>query len=279
MSVIQLKQYKFSHEVPPDIQAKLERQNKILEKLVQLGNKKIKKWEECQAIKKELQHHAAPFAPILKLPQEILSIVFRILVNEPWYSRPQKAQLACLTEVCKYWREVAINDSILWSYIHIKMSKIPLRTHNQLKYIDICLERSKDALLDIVISFWKRGESEAYIVEQVRELAVTNFSWSIMEEMNHWTQILLLSLPRTATYPGVLTELITRVAGVNGEHMIRWRSADLSLAADWYPLHWKLFKGRAPNLKELTIYWISKLFLEPRFPSTKRGSFLHLRSL
>ena len=81
-------------------------------------------------------------APISLLPPEILARVFRFLVlEEPPLSRKQNLGWIKVTHVCRHWRQVAIDDSSLWS----KIWGIPMTN----KWVPEILARARNAPLDI----------------------------------------------------------------------------------------------------------------------------------
>ncbi|PPQ71848.1 hypothetical protein CVT24_006940 [Panaeolus cyanescens] len=73
------------------------------------------------------------------LPAEILSAIFRLVVQQKWNSdrikgAPFKPPCIYLLHVCQYWRAIALNDSSLWSRIDSFGSA----------WCDMHLERSKN---------------------------------------------------------------------------------------------------------------------------------------
>jgi len=107
--------------------------------------------------------------PIARIPNEVLSIIFRDLRNG--YIKANKVRLLeivprvegldgwiGITHVCHAWREVALNTSLLWCYIDISSSWIP-------ELLLAVLRRSKQSRLTVVIglenillekAFWAR---------------------------------------------------------------------------------------------------------------------------
>jgi hypothetical protein len=92
--------------------------------------------------------HRNAFAPIFVLPPELLLLIFRAhaLAEPPWWSDAQTQKLGWIrvTHVCRHWRQVALNDSLLWA----KISGFPTST----EWISETLDRAGNALLVVDLS-------------------------------------------------------------------------------------------------------------------------------
>ncbi|KAJ8514641.1 hypothetical protein ONZ45_g7857 [Pleurotus djamor] len=78
---------------------------------------------------------------ISRLPSEVLSIIFEYvaILGSPLYSKPYAGWLG-VTQVCRLWRDVAINSPRLWNTMY---------SHSKLDLAKLFLERSKSAPLYI----------------------------------------------------------------------------------------------------------------------------------
>ena len=88
------------------------------------------------------------FTPISLLPPEVLARVFHFLVLEdPPCSPEWDRGWMRVTQVCRFWRQVAQGDSSLWATISWRLN--PTNT----ELISEMLDRSRDAPLDIDLDF------------------------------------------------------------------------------------------------------------------------------
>ena len=130
--------------------------------------------------------------PISRLPNEILSSIFCILRSnfvsaaETWR---RTHGLECLkgwvtiTYVCRAWREVALDTSVLWCHIDISFG-----FHN---WIPELLRRSKQSLLRVTVAIdWARNRRQRDLLEElkkhlgrVRELALLGLGSAITYEI------------------------------------------------------------------------------------------------
>ena len=91
--------------------------------------------------------------PIYVLPPEVLALVFHFLVFEdPACSREQNLGWIRATHVCRFWRQVALDDSSLWATISGISANIVL--------ISEILARSRNAPLNINIRLGGRSGRE-----------------------------------------------------------------------------------------------------------------------
>ena len=93
--------------------------------------------------------------PIDRLPPEILSRIFVILVRASRYASSMgDASYAWIdyplqvSSVCVRWRQIAINTPMLWSFLDIFRSGGSLRN---LEYLNMCYDRSANTTLSLRI--------------------------------------------------------------------------------------------------------------------------------
>ncbi|KAH9063440.1 hypothetical protein EDB87DRAFT_187751 [Lactarius vividus] len=91
-------------------------------------------------------------AAINKLPVEILAHIFKLASMSEADAHPAQC-IIVLSLVCSHWRQTALGFPALWTTIHLREGAI-----HDFQLATLCLERSKDASLSIVISTLFRGE-------------------------------------------------------------------------------------------------------------------------
>ena len=85
------------------------------------------------------------FLPINQLPMETLGHVFDLVCTQGQDPNPTRSRHATsLAQVCDRWRSNVISNPLMWSTIHISQKARP-------EFVTLCLERSKDVPLDIVL--------------------------------------------------------------------------------------------------------------------------------
>ncbi|TFK68996.1 hypothetical protein BDN72DRAFT_640983 [Pluteus cervinus] len=88
----------------------------------------------------QLQVARNALLPISSLPNEVLSNVFLTCRRQPSTDRPDMQGLLTLTWVCHRWRDIALSNPSLWTYIG------PENFH----WAAECLSRSKEAPLEVI---------------------------------------------------------------------------------------------------------------------------------
>ena len=91
-------------------------------------------------------------AAINKLPIEILAHIFKLASTAEADAQPAQC-IIVLSLVCNHWRQTALGFPALWTIIHLREGAI-----HDFQLATLCLERSKDASLNIIISTLFRGE-------------------------------------------------------------------------------------------------------------------------
>lgn len=91
-------------------------------------------------------------AAINKLPIEILAHIFKLASTAEVDTHPAQCIIA-LSLVCFHWRQTALGFPALWTTIHLREGAI-----HDFQLATLCLERSKDASLTIIVSTLFRGE-------------------------------------------------------------------------------------------------------------------------
>ena len=74
--------------------------------------------ESTPALIPALRSRRNAFAPISRLPSEILAEVFSFLSSSTWDKETGYLKWTCVVRVCHRWREIALNYPLLWSHIN-----------------------------------------------------------------------------------------------------------------------------------------------------------------
>ncbi|KAA1478088.1 hypothetical protein DENSPDRAFT_885619 [Dentipellis sp. KUC8613] len=113
------------------------------------------------------------FAPINRLPVEVLSYIFDIARDVDWriFGDQQSGRVVRMSLVCRHWRHVALLFPKLWSTIQLRQESV-----YDFQFALLCLERSKSAPLKVVISTLFRGVQIADFLapyaHRIREVAL-----------------------------------------------------------------------------------------------------------
>ncbi|THH31257.1 hypothetical protein EUX98_g2905 [Antrodiella citrinella] len=121
----------------------------------------------------ELLTHANTFAPIFRLPSEILSSILLILMSDcmrPWLNEVDSSKAPGIqpyswvvyTHICRRWREIALRYPVLWSSLIIHQNLPP-------EAMETIILRSGSMPLRIVIYSWdnKNPRNLAAALEQL----------------------------------------------------------------------------------------------------------------
>ncbi|QRW27486.1 hypothetical protein RhiXN_02081 [Rhizoctonia solani] len=84
---------------------------------------------------------------IHSLPVELLTLIFRLLIDEETWVLPSTNLYPAITlcAVCSYWRRIVVNNTMFWTYISIQ------NTAQSRKVASLGLERSQDNLVDVSV--------------------------------------------------------------------------------------------------------------------------------
>lgn len=116
----------------------------------------------CRSLNRQNSH-----APFNMLPEEIIKYIFEI--------GPQEDQKypGLLGSVCVYWRIITLDTPALWRYIDFRN----IQNGSYLRYMELCLSRSKHSTLDIHL--FSSGEEGEEGEEMFRDM------WDILEPHFH----------------------------------------------------------------------------------------------
>lgn len=145
------------------------------------------------------------FSPINRLPTETLSCIFDLVCAQYQdYGLTLPRNAARLAQVCGRWRSNVISTPLLWSTIHISQKTQP-------EFIALCLERSKDVPLEIILEM--RGGLSAFISLPAYPRSISpHFPVSFINDIHQYDGTLRRSLDcELRPYPTVLLQVRTRV--------------------------------------------------------------------
>lgn len=120
---------------------------------------------------------SGPPFPFHKLPTELLIAIFQagrsldptVAGFRPLLTPPFSM---CISQVCRIWREIALDTGLLWTDIRIYSVRIP----EQRRRAQMYMERSKSSLLDV--SLFSHGTSED-AMEDLHKVVSTNIAPAI----------------------------------------------------------------------------------------------------
>ncbi|KAF4602508.1 hypothetical protein EYR40_005719 [Pleurotus pulmonarius] len=191
---------------------------------------------------------------VSKLPPEVLSIILEVLaLSKPpllydSYSRAHYRNILPATQVCRLWRQVALDSPRVWSYIY---SSAPPRL------VELFLERARSAPLCLRSNGWARNENILTLLDrlhQVKELNLKcNSEWwkRITSESTPLLETLALenaSGPRPASTVTFSTDAFPALRHLALKHYIC-----ASNPTSFIPLHslaidcTQVMKGELPN--------------------------------
>ncbi|KAG8826959.1 hypothetical protein FRC17_008045 [Serendipita sp. 399] len=214
-------------------------------------------------------------SPISHCPYEILAFIFENIVEEGSHA------IQPLLLVNKQFYQVAISDPFLWRKITIKINKYMGEANSlSTSYINACLHRSEDVLLDVELDCSAASTQTEYIkrvmFDAIQQSMDEEDPKCVVNGISH-------ALDRTGGFKYPVYEqkwrrfmdIVHSLTGPAWIHMRRWRSAFISLpnikilAGDVWGL---LSAGHAPNLQDLQII---NFELDNTFPLPPHANAVH----
>lgn len=201
-------------------------------------------------------------APINQLPQEVFSEILEYSLCCNHFDEDQHPKLCGRTVipdlilVCKMWRNTIVNSSQNWKRIclvtHGQIEPDPAWVQRQHKYIDLCLSRSKESLLELTIDL----RSHLWATTYARCKVATAFSdIAPLEEIGRFCRN-LPDLGILAThYYAMFQGLVSKILGPNGIHLNRCRTLNLRLSEDRHLVQavWPLLNAKASKMERLLL--------------------------
>ena len=188
-------------------------------------------------IKNALAQVYSFIAPVRRLPDDILFLIFQELQDE------MRTSLLQLMLVCRKWHGVVSGHPALWTYISIPERDFEYGRRPSTKRILTYLTRSREALLDIVIDL----PSDHQLHDRCR-----NEGWD-GEDDDHDES----SCDKVDAVYRELRPLLDILVGIGGCHMKRWKSFSF-LHHSSRPLKThcdlRVLQYPAPQLQTLVLY-------------------------
>ncbi|KAE9401164.1 hypothetical protein BT96DRAFT_974930 [Gymnopus androsaceus JB14] len=137
-----------------------------------------------ERLKDQLEGCRSLLAPIRRVPDDILGTVFSNLCNVGPDTEEIQSAAFRLSTVCSHWRSIILATPSLWATIAFSF---PLERSSAAKLVQLHLERSKAALLDLSISTGWEELSPANMAEQQNHPAFL----ALIEQSHRWLKIVI----------------------------------------------------------------------------------------
>ncbi|KAG8830778.1 hypothetical protein FRC20_008279, partial [Serendipita sp. 405] len=209
--------------------------------------------------------------PISRCPDVLLEYIFEYIVEKGSH------HICPLLTVDRRLHQLIMSNCFLWRKVFITFGE-DLKEVNRLstRYVQACLERSGNALLDVVLDYSDVPEQFFFIGEYVSKLIRDSLPGSDGEGIAHWVSMSVGELEWDmdfSFYQRILQgafKILQSLTGPECIHTRRWRSAIISFHADETPQPpmLDLFTGEIPNLQILQLENVTfQLFCE-RLPDS-----------
>lgn len=248
----------YRRDAPANVFKKITRKNEIEERMAELQEE----MKSLQAELADLQAQLLPFqsqssivdltpkTPIMKCPNEILHSIFTHTIAD------YHPRIRSLLLVCRHWNTIIMTSPRFWTEIgfHNEIDPNFFDPEYSRNYINACLKRSENLLLDINLPIWYYDSHKGYIIEELdkftRDLLDPEDQSSFSQQL--WEMEFGFDSPK---YVRRFEETFTRLLGKRGKNIKRWRSLSISFPEDlWSPIDlWNRFDAPAPNLRSLTL--------------------------
>ncbi|KDQ55576.1 hypothetical protein JAAARDRAFT_691396 [Jaapia argillacea MUCL 33604] len=120
---------------------------------------------------------------IKNLPNELLELVFRYAVTSarPVGENQEVPFPVSASHVCRYWRELSLNTSDLWSRLNIS-----IRRPWEEERVRVYLERSRTALLDIRLSRHDWADKSSQHYDESSSMKMPAFVSLLIPHIHRW---------------------------------------------------------------------------------------------
>ncbi|KAI0710633.1 hypothetical protein C8Q76DRAFT_624413, partial [Earliella scabrosa] len=174
---------------------------------------------------------AFPALPIERFPPEILGEIFSFAAAPvTWYSTQysdwcypaEVSEWLSVTLVCRYWREVAHDNSSLWTNIAV---------YNDSRWLELALRRSRHRVVDIVFHTARTVPTALYLlVAHARHIRKLFFLRPDLSTYNCLRQLSRVDMP-------AMEEIMCN----------RWEHSGIGGIQRWFDFD----RGRFPNLSSI----------------------------
>ncbi|CAG7852551.1 SubName: Full=Uncharacterized protein {ECO:0000313/EMBL:CCA71908.1} [Serendipita indica DSM 11827] len=187
------------------------------------------------------------------LPDELLCTIFDYAT---YLVHPS---IRSLMLVCKRFHQIIMGTSTLWTRIDLMFPEDLMGPHFPTQcYIQACLERSKERLLDITIKLPCKLDPTTYQIDQIEKIVEPKFGRTVA---GYVAEALYESEWQTDDGPvqeraSCVHRLIELLLGVDQKQMMRWESLKITLPQEIYgpTTFFDNLGGPTPNLRRLEIH-------------------------
>lgn len=185
----------------------------VIQEKTTLEKSRLHLLNELRRIDESLERNQAQYAkifndhsPILQLPTEVTCMIFDLSVSSDSLEVPKTKEKPLLLEVviaqvCKHWRDVAINYPRLWTRFSFSIGNVKSMS-NALFRFDTYLQRSGSQNLELTLDFWGNlSRPRGQLTEEHHQLLNT-----ALKHVARWkTVTLLIDLGPRAEIPSLIT--------------------------------------------------------------------------
>jgi hypothetical protein len=208
------------------------------------------------AILKDIALFHPSRAPIVKVPLELLTLIF-----ENWDDDDPALRNRTLCLVCKTWYNIVWNSAGFWTKVSLRPTWEVLKVDPTYRFSRLCHQKSRNMPLDIVIDFSAMLSYSRYVARILDEhpeyfkFAPPSPSrflrWAEGDEDPFWG-IQPPSYPLQEEYSMIAANHVKNFLSLNKEHAHRWRSLRI-LLTQHTDLDWIAILGDMEGLLELEI--------------------------
>lgn len=212
-------------------------------------DKAIKQRAKLRVQLRMLQHKGQCF--INQLDDEALRRIFT------HYFNACPLGIAELQLVCKRWTRLILDDHRMWNRIRISIPHVDMFWKYTL-YATACIERSREAPLDIEIDFSHLISDQDVVQLQVVKHVKSMFPNLPKDSVDEWAAQLHYPFDSSgqSTYHRRAVSLLDHLVGKRGENIKRWRSLHLILPKDNPEFFADIWMGLAQNTPNLTSLYL-----------------------
>ncbi|KAK7028995.1 hypothetical protein VNI00_008920 [Paramarasmius palmivorus] len=128
-------------------------------------------------LKKKIEGYRSLLSPIHQLPPEILFNIFKPLCDKTELERTKRPPALTVSAVCKRWRNISLSVPSLWSSFEIVLYTWKGHFQKLARLIQLFLDRSKEALLTLVLHLNLVPPSEPHLIEVLTTIIQSSERW------------------------------------------------------------------------------------------------------
>ncbi|KIM31214.1 hypothetical protein M408DRAFT_255710 [Serendipita vermifera MAFF 305830] len=255
----------YSSNLPPEIQEKVERLTECQKQITGLESQLIQFKKEKDRLEEELLDYHVDKTPerpvsavmvavgrtnIQKLPDEMLLHILEYFLSK------NHRLIRRLLLVGNHWNRMVMQSPRLWARIQLSpldYEEYRYSSASLLRYVEVCIQRSKSVPLDIELDYEYLRTREEYVQERIlRTVYDITDSSSLADQVSNLDFV----SPEYDAYFEQTTNELSTLIGPMGAHMERWRSLYLCLPVYDYSLALnilEMMRRAAPNLESVSL--------------------------